>query len=121
MRVPVLILNQLMGSACRLCTLFERGVVAFTLVAYFLVAIASAQINRRIVLDASDAIPYFIEEGPPDSGYQRGDQQLGVWALENWSRVSDRRLRFQRVSTKEGHSSVCAGFMRFTVSMVRCA
>jgi hypothetical protein len=45
-------------------------------------------------IEANEPIPYFIADGTGRSGYQAGDRQLAVWALQAWQRAVGAKLSF---------------------------
>ncbi|HEX4999757.1 MAG TPA: molybdate ABC transporter substrate-binding protein [Terriglobia bacterium] len=50
-------------------------------------------------MDASQPIPFYIEDGSGVSGYDKGDPELAELALRAWSRESGFRLHFVRAET----------------------
>jgi hypothetical protein len=94
-------LTSTMVSAARFGAPLRRVALGFGILSCTLVAITLAQVDRPAGLATSEPISYFIDDGLPDSGYRPGDNQLAVWALEDWSRASQARLRFRRVDTEE--------------------
>jgi hypothetical protein len=46
------------------------------------------------VLDASEPIPFFIQDGTGVPGYRPNDRELARWALDAWSRESAGKLKF---------------------------
>jgi hypothetical protein len=57
---------------------------------------AQSETRFRLTADSSGVIPFFIAAAEPGSGYKRGDEDLAVWALQEWARRLDGRLRFLR-------------------------
>jgi hypothetical protein len=55
-----------------------------------------AEERFKLTPDASGEIPYFIAEAANKSGYRSSDDDLVVWALQEWER-SVNLLRFRRV------------------------
>jgi hypothetical protein len=56
----------------------------------------SAQVPSALEpLDAGGRVTYFIADGEADSGYERQDRELAVWALEAWARATGGRIRFE--------------------------
>jgi hypothetical protein len=53
------------------------------------------------VLDASEPIPYFIQDGTGVPGYVPNDRELARWALEAWSRESGGKLKFTEAQKPE--------------------
>jgi predicted Zn-dependent protease len=47
-------------------------------------------------LDPTGRISYFIADEIPHSGYRPGDDQLAVWALQEWERASHGAIHFER-------------------------
>lgn len=45
-------------------------------------------------LDATDEITYFIGTGEPESKFQSTDTELATWALDDWARSAQGKLRF---------------------------
>jgi hypothetical protein len=66
--------------------------IAFALLAFAL----QAEERFRLTSDASGRIPYFIAPAINKSGYRSTDEDLVVWALQEWERSVD-ALRFRRV------------------------
>jgi hypothetical protein len=65
-----------------------------------LVLAPRAEERFRIMPDASGQIPYFIAPAANKSGYRSTDQDLVVWALQEWER-SVSLLRFRRVDDEQ--------------------
>ena len=55
-------------------------------------------------LDASEPIPFFIQDGSGIPGYRSQDRELARWALDAWSRESGGKLKF--VDAKAVESSL---------------
>jgi hypothetical protein len=53
------------------------------------------------VLDASEPIPFFIQDGTGVPGFMPPDRELARWALEAWSRESAGKLKFVEARTME--------------------
>ena len=53
------------------------------------------------VLDASEPIPYFIQDGTGVPGYLPADRELARWALDAWSRESGAKLKFTEATKPE--------------------
>jgi hypothetical protein len=94
-------LTPTMLSAAKFDAPFKPVAIGFGMLACIFVSTTLAQGDRPTGLDMSEPISYFIDDGLPDLGYQPGDSQLVVWALEDWSRASQVRLSFRRVDTEE--------------------
>src|SRR5206468_11005344 len=54
------------------------------------------------VLDAREAISFFIEEGRSVSGYRETDRDLAMMAFAAWSRESGGKLKFIESKEREG-------------------
>jgi Matrixin len=68
-----------------------------TLIVVLLAGLAlQAEDRFRLMPDASGQIPYFIGPAANKSGYRSTDEDLVVWALQEWER-SVNLLRFRRV------------------------
>jgi len=52
------------------------------------------------VLDSSEPVPYFIDDGSGVAGYRPSDRELARMAFEAWSRETEGRLRFTEAKTK---------------------
>lgn len=52
-------------------------------------------------LDASEPIPFFIQDGKGVPGFAASDRELAVWALKAWSRESGDKLKFVEAKTPE--------------------
>jgi len=50
---------------------------------------------KLVPLDATGRITYFIADGIARSGYQAGDTQLAIWALDEWSRGAAGAIHFE--------------------------
>ena len=64
----------------------------------FLWVVASAEERFKLQPDASGEIPFFIAAAEPSSGYKPGDEQLAVWALQEWERRVGDSLRFHQTN-----------------------
>src|SRR5215472_10804354 len=53
------------------------------------------------VLDAREAIPFFVEEGKGIPGYRETDRDLAIMAFTAWSRESGGRLKFTESKERE--------------------
>jgi hypothetical protein len=60
------------------------------------------QTLRTDVLDTSEAIPYFIEDGKAVPGYRDSDPELAKLAIQAWSRESGGKLKFTEIKTPAG-------------------
>jgi hypothetical protein len=49
-----------------------------------------------IATTSSPAVTYFIEDGTGVTGFEPGDRELAEWALADWARASDGKIRFVR-------------------------
>lgn len=58
-----------------------------------------------VPLDASQAIPYFVEDGMGVAGYHKSDRELAKMALNAWSQASGGILKFYEV-TRERNAVV---------------
>ena len=61
---------------------------------------APLQKPLRLTTDAAGAILYFIAPGLEKSGFQPGDADLALWALQEWERQVGGAVRFERVDTE---------------------
>ena len=50
---------------------------------------------------ADGRITFFIGQGEADSGFRATDTQLATWALRDWERALDGRIRFQAAAEDE--------------------
>jgi Matrixin len=53
------------------------------------------------VLDSTEPIPFFIQDGTGVPGFEQPDRELARWALDAWSRESGGRLKFVEARTAE--------------------
>jgi hypothetical protein len=51
------------------------------------------------VLDSSQPIPFFIQDGAGVPGFEPSDRELARWALDAWSRESGGKLKFLETTT----------------------
>jgi hypothetical protein len=49
-------------------------------------------------LDTSAPIPVSVIAGGADSAYQAGDEELALWALDDWAKAVGRQLQFKQVA-----------------------
>jgi hypothetical protein len=56
---------------------------------------------RLVPLDSSGLIPYHLAEPDDGSQFKPGDDQLAVWALEEWTRNAGGAIRFERVQNPD--------------------
>jgi hypothetical protein len=54
------------------------------------------------VLDSSEPVSYFIEDGSGVPGYRPSDRELAIMAFQAWSRETEGRLRFSETKTRSG-------------------
>jgi len=73
----------------------RAGLLIFSVV---FAAVSHAQVARTNlgVLDSSQPISFFIQDGKDVPGYEPGDRDLAEMALAAWSRESGGKLRFVR-------------------------
>ena len=68
------------------------GLAPLGLAASLVFGTADAQLaadpGRLDRLDAGGTVTYYIGAGTPGSGYEAGDEELAVWALEAWQRAA---------------------------------
>jgi hypothetical protein len=70
---------------------------AFAVIACWSILLAQ---NDPGVLDSSQAVPYFIEDGTGVPGYRPEDRELARMAFDAWSRETTGRLRFTEARTR---------------------
>ena len=73
-------------------------VMRFAAAAVALASVLAALQSSPPRLDASAAIPYFVENGPSVPGYRDTDRELARFALNAWSRESGGVLTFSEAS-----------------------
>jgi hypothetical protein len=71
-------------------------------VAVLALQVAGAGQSGLGVLDSSEAVTYFIEDGSGVAGYQPSDRELARMAFDAWSRETRGALRFTESITREG-------------------
>jgi hypothetical protein len=52
-------------------------------------------------LDASEPVPFFVQDGKGIPGFAPADRELAVWALNAWSRESGGKLKFTESRSAE--------------------
>jgi len=61
------------------------------------------QFSRSAIdgLDATEPVPFFIQDGAGIPGYASSDNELAKWALEAWSRETTGKLKFIEAKTRD--------------------